>query len=187
MAGNDLYAKEKRTIPAKGQEVIGSGIAIGLPPNTYRRIAPRSGLAVKHFLTVNAGVIDVDYTGEIKIVLVNLGTKKYGINEGDKMAQLIVERIANKEAIHLQDLEAPTRRMKGFGSSDKGVTKQVGVAPDCLVITPGKLEDDQTPKAATINIQKETERMLNQKPRKVCQEIPRIQTMTKQPWKVTGC
>ena len=60
------------------------------------------------------------------------------------------------------------------------MTKQVGAAPDCLVSMPGKLQDDQTPKAATINIQKKAENSLNQKPKKVCQEAPRAQTMTKQ-------
>ena len=77
------------------------------------------------------------------------------------------------------------------------MTKQVGAAPDCFVISPGKLQDNQAPKAATINIQREAESSLNQKTRKDCQEVPRAQAMTKQgsacarllskqPWKVTG-
>ena len=146
---------------------------------------------------VNAGVIDADYTGEVKIVLVNLGSTSYKVHEGDKIAQLIVERIISDEAILVQDLEATTRGTKGFGSSDKGVTKQVGAAPDCLVNISEKLQDDQTPKAAAINIQKKTESSLNQNLRKLCQETPRAQTMTKQdsacarllskkPWEVTG-
>ena len=61
-AGHDLYAQSGTTIPANGQGIIGTGIAIGLPPNMYGRIAPRSGLAHKHSLAVNAGVIDADYT-----------------------------------------------------------------------------------------------------------------------------
>ena len=75
-AGHDLYAQEGTIIPAKGHGIIGTGIAIGLPPNTYGRIAPRSGLALKHSLADNAGVIDADYTGEIKVILDNLGTKE---------------------------------------------------------------------------------------------------------------
>ena len=77
------------------------------------------------------------------------------------------------------------------------MTKQVGAAPDCFVISPGKLQDNQAPKAATINIQREAESSLNQKTRKDCQEVPRAQAMTKQgsacarllskqPWKITG-
>ena len=75
-AGHDLYAQSETTIPAKGQGIIGTGIALGLPPDTYGRIAPLSGLALKHSLAVNAGVIDADYTGEIKVILINLGTKE---------------------------------------------------------------------------------------------------------------
>ena len=70
-AGHDLYANEGTKIPAREQAVIGTGIAIGLPYDTYGRIAPQSRLAVRHRLTTNAGVIDADYTGEVKVVLVN--------------------------------------------------------------------------------------------------------------------
>ena len=196
-AGHDLYAQEIKVIPAKGQGIISTGIAIGLPSSPYGRLAPRSGLAIKHSLTVNAGVIDADYTGEVKIVLVNLGTASYKVHQGDKIAQLIVKTIISDEGILVQDLEATIRGTKGFGSSDEGVTKQVGAAPDCLVSIPGKLQDDQTPKAATINMQKKAENSLNQNLRKVCQEAPRAQTMTnpvsacarllsKQPWEVRG-
>ena len=62
MAGHDLYTQETKIIPPKGQGIIGTRIAIGLPSGTYGRIASRSRLAVKHSLTVNTGVIDTDYT-----------------------------------------------------------------------------------------------------------------------------
>ena len=195
--GHNLYAQETQNIPATGQGIIGTGIAIGLPSDTYRRIAPGSGLAVRHSLTVNAGVIHAEYTGEIKVVLINLGMKDYQVHKGDRIAQLIVERIINDEAILVQDLETTTRGTKGFGSRDKGVTKQVGAVPDCLAISPERVQEDQTPKTATINIQEEAESSLNQKARNDCQEVPRAQVMTKQgskcarllikqPWKVTG-
>ena len=119
--------------------------------------------------------------------MVNLGTANYKVRKGYKIAQLIVERIISDEAILVQDLEATTRGTKGFGSSDKGVTKQDGTAPDCLVNIPEKLQDDQTPKAAAINIQKKTESSLNQNLRKLCQETPRAQTMTKQVSAVPDC
>ena len=67
-AGHDLYGNDGTEIPAREQAVVGTGIAIGLAHDTYGRIAPRSGLAVKHRLTTNAGVIDADYTGEVKVV-----------------------------------------------------------------------------------------------------------------------
>ena len=82
-AGHDLYANEGTEIPAREQAVVETGIAIGLPHDTYGRIAPRSGLAVKHKLTTNAGVIDADYTGEVKVVLVNQGDQPYRVEKGD--------------------------------------------------------------------------------------------------------
>ena len=72
-AGHDLYASEGTAIPAGGQVMVGTGVAIQLPHNTYGRIAPQSRLAVKHRLATNAGVIDSDYRGEVKMVLVNQG------------------------------------------------------------------------------------------------------------------
>ena len=92
-AGHDLFAHEEARIPANGQKTIGTGIAIGLPDGTYGRIAPRSGLAVKYRLHVMAGVIDADYTEEVRVVLANHGNQEYSILKGDKITQLIIERI----------------------------------------------------------------------------------------------
>jgi len=72
-AGHDLYANEGTDVPARGQAIVGTGIAIGLPHNTYGRIAPRSILAVRHRLMTHAGVTDSDYRGEVLVVLANLG------------------------------------------------------------------------------------------------------------------
>ena len=85
-AGHDLYANEGTEIPAGEQAVIGTGIAIGLPYDTDGRIAQRSGSAVKHRLMTNAGVIDADYRGEIKVVLVNQGNQPYRVEKGDRIA-----------------------------------------------------------------------------------------------------
>ena len=81
-------------------------------------------------MAVNAGVIDADYSGEIKVILVNLGTKEYEIHIGDMIAQLIVERIASEEAILVENREITERGTKGFGSSDMELTKQVGTGPN---------------------------------------------------------
>jgi len=91
-AGHDLYGIEGTHVPARGQAIIGTGIAIGLPHNTYGRIAPRSSLAVKHRLMTNTGVIDSDYRGEVKVVLANLGDQPYQVEKGDRIAQLIIEK-----------------------------------------------------------------------------------------------
>ena len=139
------------------QGIIGTGIAIDLSSGTHGRIALRSGQGVKHSLNVNTRVIDADYTGEIKIVLVNLGTTSYKVNEREKIAQLNVKTILNDEAILVQDLEATTRATKGFGSSAQGVTKEVNTAPDCLVShlqkIPGPMdptEDQNTPNGTSV-------------------------------------
>jgi len=96
-AGHDLYANEGTDVPARGQAIVGTGIAIGLPQDTYGRIAPRSSLAVKHRLMTNAGVIDSDYTGEVKVVLANLGDQPYRVEKGDRIAQLIIKKFDNRE------------------------------------------------------------------------------------------
>src|ERR1700761_6446826 len=116
-AGHDLYANEKTEIPAREQAVVGTGIAIGLPHDTYGRIAPRSGLAVKHRLTTNAGVIDADYTGEVKVVLVNQGNQLYQVEKGDRIAQLIIEKINNQGLQEVVELDNTKRGSQGFGSS----------------------------------------------------------------------
>ena len=117
-AGHDLYANEETQIPAREQAVVGTGIAIGLPHDTYGRIAPRSGLAVKHRLTTNAGVIDADYAGEVKVVLVNQGSQPYRVEKGDRIAQLIIEKINNQELQEVVELDNTKRGTQGFGSSD---------------------------------------------------------------------
>jgi len=95
-AGHALYTNEARTIPARGQEVVPTGISITPPKGTYGRIAPRSGMAVKHQIAVNAGVIDSDYTGEIKGVLANMSDQDCQIQKGDRIAQHIAEKIVLK-------------------------------------------------------------------------------------------
>ena len=167
-AGHDLYAQETRIRPAKRQGLISTRIALGLPCGTYWRIVPRSCLAVEHSLTVNTGVIDADYTREIKVVLVNLGTENYKVHEGDKVAELIVERIISDEAILVQDLEATKRGMKGFGSSDKDMTKQAGPSADLLTKSPLQKEKYSSNKSTY-------------------QETPKPQMMTKEVGAASDC
>jgi len=85
-AGHDLYANESKPIPAQGQAIVRTGISITPPRGTYSRIAARSGMAVKHHIAVNAGLIDSDYIGEIKVVLVNMGNQDYPVNKADRIA-----------------------------------------------------------------------------------------------------
>ena len=115
-AGHDLYASEGTEIPAGGQVIVGTGVAIQLSHNTYGRIAPRSGLAVKHRLATNAGVIDSDYRGEVKVVLVNQGNQPYLVEQGDRIAQLIIEEINNEELQEVAELDDTIRGNQGLGS-----------------------------------------------------------------------
>jgi len=124
-AGHDFYAKEGTNVPARGQAIIGTGIAIALPHNTYRRIAPRNSLAVKHRLTPNAGVIDSDYRGEVKVVLANLGDQPYRVDKGDLIAQLIIEKIDNRELQEVTQLDDTERGDQGFGSSNTPLDQRV--------------------------------------------------------------
>jgi len=117
-AGHDLYAIEDKTIPARGQQVVKTGISLRLPNGTYGRIAPRSGLAVKHGITVNAGVIDQDYTGEIGEILVNLFNYDYHVQQGERIAQLIPEKVLDTQCQEVTRLEDTKRGTKGFGSTD---------------------------------------------------------------------
>merc|ERR1719215_443635 len=72
-AGFDLYAAKGTVIPKGGKGIVKTGISLACPPGTYGRVAPRSGLAVKKFIDVGAGVIDADYRGEVGVVLFNFG------------------------------------------------------------------------------------------------------------------
>lgn len=87
------------------------------PEGTYGRIAPRSGLASKHFIDTGAGVIDSDYRGEVKVLLFNHASDDFPIKRGDRVAQLVLERIYTPEIIEVTDLEESVRGAGGFGST----------------------------------------------------------------------
>lgn len=116
-AGLDLYAASAATIPPQGRAVIPTDLSIACPKGTYGRIAPRSGLTVKHGIDVGAGVIDADYRGPVGVVLFNLGHKTFSIQPGDRIAQLVLEQIVMAPIEVVEDLEATTRGAGGFGST----------------------------------------------------------------------
>lgn len=118
-AGYDLFSARDVTIPSKGLAVVKLDIAVAVPPNTYGRIAPRSGLTVKHFIDVGAGVIDFDYRGPVDVALFNHGPEDYNVKIGDRIAQLIIEYIANPPCIERDELSETERGQAGFGSTGK--------------------------------------------------------------------
>lgn len=116
-AGYDMSSSEDITIVRGTRSLVSTGISFTVPQGTYGRIAPRSGLAVKNGIQVGAGVIDRDYTGEVKVVLFNHGEKDFEIKKGDRIAQLIVEKCAFPEIKIVSDLENTNRGEGGFGST----------------------------------------------------------------------
>ncbi|DAA79761.1 TPA_exp: Uncharacterized protein A8136_0534 [Trichophyton benhamiae CBS 112371] len=116
-AGYDLYAATDTVIPGRGKGLVSTGLAIAVPEGTYGRIAPRSGLASKNFIDTGAGVIDADYRGEVKVLLFNFSGVNFTIKEGDRIAQLILERIYTPEVLVVEQLEESVRGAGGFGST----------------------------------------------------------------------
>ncbi|KAF8901643.1 dUTPase-like protein [Gymnopilus junonius] len=116
-AGYDLYSAEKKVIPAHGKALVDTQLSIAVPAGTYGRVAPRSGLASKFMIDTGAGVIDADYRGVVFVLLFNLSDKDFQVEEGDRIAQLIIERIYTPEILEVEDLDQTIRGDGGFGST----------------------------------------------------------------------
>ena len=122
-AGMDLMAavpaETPMTIAPGARALVPTGLAIALPPGTEAQVRPRSGLAVRHGLTVlNApGTIDADYRGEIQVLLVNLGGESVGISRGMRIAQLVIAAVARAEFHEVPSLDETARGSGGFGST----------------------------------------------------------------------
>jgi dUTP pyrophosphatase len=116
-AGYDLYSTNDGVVPARGRKVVGTGIAIAIPPGHYGRVAPRSGLAVKRGIDVLAGVVDSGYRGEVGVVLQNLSDEDFPFKKGDRVAQLILEQCNTIGWVELDELEDSVRSDGGFGST----------------------------------------------------------------------
>lgn len=104
-------------IPKRGKDLVDTDISIAVGEGCYGRIAPRSGLAVKHFIDTGAGVIDSDYRGQVKVLLFNHSEVDFEIKEGDRIAQLVIERIYTPEVVVVEELEESVRGAGGFGST----------------------------------------------------------------------
>ena len=107
---------DKCTIPPHSSSLVNLGFEMSLPSGMYARIAPRSGLALKHAIQVDAGVVDRDYRGEVKALLRNNCQTSFNINKGDRIAQLILERICEHNFVKVDDLDN-SDRCGGFGST----------------------------------------------------------------------
>ena len=116
-AGYDICCLDKRVvIPPNSRKLISTGLSFTVPEGTYGQLAPRSGMSTMG-VNVGAGVIDRDYTGEVKVLLFNHTPEKVYINEKDRIAQLIIKKIELPDVEEVDSLESTNRGNKGFGST----------------------------------------------------------------------
>lgn len=119
-AGLDLYAAHSMLINPLHRAQILTGIAMAIPVGWYGRISPRSGLSWVNGINVMAGTVDSDYRGEVKVILLNSDMKKeHFISEGDRIAQIIIQRMELWEPIVVDDLDGTDRGDGGFGSTGR--------------------------------------------------------------------
>lgn len=116
-AGLDLYSIEDITIQPHQRVLARTGLAVAVPVGFYGRVAPRSGLAVKHGLDVLAGVIDSDYRGEVCCALLNTGDDALTLEQGSRLCQLIIEQIITPAPTWAEELDETARGAGGFGST----------------------------------------------------------------------
>ncbi|XP_065649279.1 deoxyuridine 5'-triphosphate nucleotidohydrolase isoform X2 [Hydra vulgaris] len=116
-AGFDLFSAEELVIEPNSHKLVKTDIAVKLPKGSYGRVAPRSGLALKSFIDVGAGVVDYDYRGNLGVVLFNHGKNPFVVKCKDRIAQFIVEKIYTPKLIELEDLDETLRGSAGYGST----------------------------------------------------------------------
>ena len=118
-AGMDLFAslEEEVTLTPGERRLIPTGIAIALPEGYEAQVRPRSGLALKHGVTLlnTPGTVDTDYRGEIGCIMINLGAEPFVIKDGDRVAQLVFNQVAYAELQEVEELPESTRGEGGFG------------------------------------------------------------------------
>jgi len=128
-AGADMHAAEAVTLEPGQRALVGTGVAIALPDGYAAFVHPRSGLAAKHGITiVNApGTVDAGYRGEIRVNLLNTGSEPHRIELGDRIAQLVVQRVERVRFIEVERLPGSDRGERGHGSTGRGAVPE-GIA-----------------------------------------------------------
>ena len=116
-AGADLKATEHKIIAPRGRELVATGVSLELSEGYAGLIWPRSGSAVKLGLDCGAGVIDSHYRGEIKVLLFNHSDAEIRIQPGDRIAQLVIQKVETAKFISSKSLKETTRNIAGFGST----------------------------------------------------------------------
>lgn len=118
-AGMDVVAAEDVTIPPSGRHAVATGLSLAIPPGYEIQVRPRSGLALRHGITVpnTPGTIDSDYRGELKVILINHGAEPFAIRRGDRVAQLVLAPVTRGAWIEVDELDETARGAGGFGST----------------------------------------------------------------------
>jgi dUTP pyrophosphatase len=116
-AGADLRASEALVIPPGSRAAVPTALRLAIPEGHAGLVWPRSGLAVRHGIDTLAGVIDSDYRGEVKVVLVNHGDQPFAIAPGDRIAQLLLHRVERAGFFRATSVEDTDRGQGGFGST----------------------------------------------------------------------
>ncbi|MCW2368129.1 dUTP diphosphatase [Sphingobium sp. B11D3D] len=118
-AGMDVVSAEDVTLPSMARHAVATGLALAIPEGFEVQVRPRSGLALKHGITLpnTPGTIDSDYRGELKVILVNLGEDDFEIKRGDRIAQLIVAPVQIARMVEVATLDDTARGAGGFGST----------------------------------------------------------------------
>lgn len=124
-AGLDLYAVEEKIIKPGETALVATGLQIELPKGTEAQIRPRSGLALKHSITVlnSPGTIDEGYRGEIKVILINHGKEDFKVDKDMRIAQMVIASVLTVDLVQADELSETERDEGGFGSSGKSGTK----------------------------------------------------------------
>jgi len=118
-AGADLRASEALLIAPGGRAAVPTGLRLAIPRGHVGLVWPRSGLAVRHGIDTLAGVIDSDYRGEVKVVLVNHGEEAFPVAAGDRVAQLLVQRVERAAFRAAREVGDTDRGSGGFGSTGR--------------------------------------------------------------------
>jgi deoxyuridine 5'-triphosphate nucleotidohydrolase len=120
-AGMDVVAAETLTLEPGARRAVATGLAMAIPEGHEVQVRPRSGLALKHGVTClnTPGTIDSDYRGELKIILINLGSEPFAINRGDRIAQLVPAPVQRATFALLDILPETARNVGGFGSTGR--------------------------------------------------------------------
>ena len=118
-AGMDVVSAEDVTIAPGARHAVATGLALAIPHGFEIQVRPRSGLALKHGITVpnTPGTIDSDYRGELRVILINLGDEPFAIQRGDRVAQLVLAPVVQAAWDEVAELDATERGEGGFGST----------------------------------------------------------------------